>query len=48
MSKGSARRPCLMPRWLQDVRWDLALGKITREEYDKIIKEHEDENSGTN
>ena len=41
MGKGSGRRPCLIPRWLQDIRWKLAYGKITRKEYDKIVKEHE-------
>jgi len=43
MGKGSGKRRCLIPRWLEDLRWDLAFGKIARKEYDKIIKEHEDE-----
>lgn len=42
--KGPDRRRCLIPRWLEDLRWDLAYGEITREQYDKIIKGHEDEN----
>ena len=42
MGKGSGRRRCLVPRWLEDLCWALALGKITKEEYDKVIKEHED------
>ena len=41
--KGSGKRRCLIPRWLEDLRWDLALGKITREQYDEVIKGHEDE-----
>ena len=41
MSKGSKKRPCLIPRWLEELNWDLALGKITREEYDRKIKERE-------
>lgn len=43
MSKGSKRRPCLIPRWLQDLRWALAYSVITREEYDKAIRKHEDD-----
>ncbi len=45
MSKGSKRRPRSpsVPRWLYDARYNLATGHITKEQYDKIIKEHENE-----
>ncbi|KKM20486.1 hypothetical protein LCGC14_1645010 [marine sediment metagenome] len=47
MSKGSKRRPCLVPRWRVDLNWSLLRGEVTIEEYDKIVKEHENENSRT-
>ena len=34
MSKGSTRRPCQISREEEDLRWALALGRITKEEYD--------------
>ncbi len=43
MSKGSKRRPCLAPRWLVELRWMLAYGTITREQFDKAVKEHEND-----
>ncbi len=45
--KTDRRRPCLIPRWLQDLRWGYAYGHINKEQYDAVIKEHENENSGT-
>ncbi len=47
MSKGDNRRPCLIPQWKYTLNYDLAHGHITREQYDKVIKEYEDENSRT-
>ncbi len=47
MSKGDNRRPRLIPRWLQDIRYDLAFGYITVEQYSKVIEEHENENPRT-
>ncbi len=41
MSKGSGKRKCLVPQWLYGARYDLAHGHITKEQYDKTIKEHE-------
>ncbi len=34
MSKGSKRRPCLVAAAEVDLRWKLAYGRITREEYE--------------
>ncbi len=45
MSKGSRKRPCLVPRWLYEARHDLAYGLITPKGYIKILKEHENENN---
>lgn len=41
MGKGSKRRPCLEDRRKVDLRWDLAMGKITRAKYDARMKELE-------
>ena len=40
--KGGKRRPCLIPQWKYTLNYDLAHGHITREQYDKKIKGHED------
>lgn len=42
MGKGDKRRPCLVPQWLEDLRWDLFFGRITMEKYEQILKEHKD------
>jgi hypothetical protein len=34
MGKGSNRRPCLVSEEESDLRWKLALGQITREQFD--------------
>jgi uncharacterized membrane protein len=39
MGKGSRRRPTLISEKEETLRWDLAMGKITREEFDRKIKE---------
>ncbi len=39
MSKGSQRRKCLIPPKLEQLRWKLALGKITFDEYEIRLKE---------
>lgn len=36
--KGSNRRPCLVGREEESLRWDLILRKITREEFDETYK----------
>lgn len=41
--KTDKRRPCLVPRWLYDIRYGLAHGHITKEQYDEIIKEHKND-----
>ncbi len=33
---------------VRDLRWALAYGRITKEQYNEAIKEHENENSRTN
>ena len=33
MGKGSNRRPCLISREEETLRWDLAIGKITFNEF---------------
>jgi len=38
MSKGSRRRPLQIPRPLYDLKWELAMKKITFEEYEKRLK----------
>lgn len=43
MGKGSKRRPCLTPRWLEYLRYALAYGEIDMKKYDEAIKEHEDQ-----
>ena len=40
MGKGCNRRPCQIPRWLEDLNWALAMGEITRKQYNKVIKDH--------
>jgi hypothetical protein len=32
VGKGDKRRPCLIPAWLEDLRWDVAQGKCRRRE----------------
>jgi len=39
MSKTSKRRPCLISRAEEEIRWDLAYSRITRKEFDKRLKE---------
>lgn len=39
MSKGSGKRPTLISREEERLRWDLFLGRITRAEFDKKLKE---------
>ncbi len=41
MSKGSKKRPCLIPRWQEDLRWKLAYGRITPKEYARQLREHD-------
>ncbi len=38
MGKGSHRRPCLVPQDEVDLRWALAYGEISRDEYDRKMK----------
>jgi hypothetical protein len=38
MSKGSTRRVCLVSSEEEQLRWDLAMKKITREEFDRRFK----------
>jgi len=38
MGKGSQRRPCLVSREEEDLRWKLALGKITHPEFCEEMK----------
>lgn len=40
MGKGSKRRPCLIPEWQRQLRWLLAYGRLTEEEYNKEVKEY--------
>ncbi len=46
MGKGSKRRPCQISRVEEDLRWNLAIGKITFEEWcagmQKIKQEKDD------
>ena len=37
MSKGSKRRPCLVAAAEVDLRYALAFGKITKEEYEREL-----------
>jgi len=37
--KGSNRRPCLVGKEEESLRWDLSLRKIAREEFDKKYKQ---------
>jgi len=39
MSKGSRRRPRLVSREVEELRWQLAYGKISRATYDRKIKD---------
>lgn len=41
MGKGSARRPCQVSREEEDLRWELAMGLITREQFDQKLRELE-------
>ncbi len=41
MSKGSKRRPSLAPRWLVELRWMLAYGRITPKEYARQLRKHD-------
>ena len=43
MSKGSRKRKCLVPQWRVDLNWGLLRGEVTIEEYDKAVKEHEND-----
>jgi len=38
MSKGSTRRLCLVSSEEEQLRWDLAMKKITREKFNQQIK----------
>jgi len=38
MGKGSGRRPCLVSRAEEDLRWDLKEGKISLATFKKKIK----------
>lgn len=38
--KGDKRRPTAMPSEVYGYKYDLATGRITREEFDKIMKEY--------
>jgi len=42
MSKGSKRRPTLISREENDLRWALLMGEVTTEEFDKRLKELKD------
>jgi hypothetical protein len=44
MGKGSQQRPCLINREEEELRWDLALGKITREKFDEEMEKLNDHN----
>lgn len=41
MSKGSQRRPSFISRQEEGLRWDLAMGYITRADFDRRYKELE-------
>jgi hypothetical protein len=41
--KGDQRRPCQISEREAKLRWALAFGKITREEFDKVMKEYKNE-----
>ncbi|KKN64873.1 hypothetical protein LCGC14_0487070 [marine sediment metagenome] len=43
MGKGSWKRQCQIPHWLYAIRYDLAHGNITQEEYNEELKKHEGE-----
>lgn len=42
MGKGSQRRPCLVSRDEEELRWDLALGKITQRTFDRKMRKLEE------
>ena len=44
--KGDTRRPCLIPKELEEKHWKLALGKITFREYEKWYKEWKKKQQG--
>lgn len=39
MGKGSARRPCQISREEEDLRWELAMGLITREQFEDSYRQ---------
>ena len=39
--KTDKRRPCLVPRWQEDLRWAYAYGRITTKEYARQLREHD-------
>ena len=47
MGKGSQRRPYLTSREENDLRWELWLGQVTEDEFNKKLKEIRDKENGT-